>query len=156
MSHIPLLVDPAWVRSHPEARVVDVRWSLKGPPGRPLYEAGHIPGAIFVDLDRDLSGPGEGRHPFPSEETLGEVLSRLGIAPDTHVVVYDEGPSSVAARLWFMLRAFGHDRVSVLDGGLHQVGLAPHVVEGLVEPARRRNRKRGLGVGVEGRAAVEG
>ena len=119
MSHIPLLVDPSWIRSNPAARLVDLRWSLKGPPGRQLYEAGHIPGAVFVDLDRDLSRPGgPGRHPFPTEEQLAEVLSRLGIGPQTHVVVYDEGHSSVAARLWFMLRAFGHPRVSVLDGGI--------------------------------------
>jgi thiosulfate/3-mercaptopyruvate sulfurtransferase len=145
MSHIPLLVDPGWVRSHPEARVVDLRWSLKGPPGRQLYEAGHVPGAVFVDLDRDLSRPGgPGRHPFPSEEKLAEVLSRLGVGPATHVVVYDEGTSSVAARLWFMLRAFGHPQVSVLDGGLRawtEAGLPLTQEEPRIERAPLRKLK---------------
>src|SRR2546428_11256819 len=119
MSHIPLLVDAKWVQVHPDARIVDLRWTAKGPPSRQKYEEGHIPGAVFVDLDRDLSGSGgPGRHPFPSEEQLARVLSRLGVAADTHVVAYDEGSSSVAARLWFMLRAFGHEKGSVLDGGL--------------------------------------
>src|SRR5919201_4788357 len=66
MSHIPLLVDPVWIQSHPAARVVDLRWSVKGPPAREKYDDGHIPGAVFADLDRDLSRHGgPGRHPFP-------------------------------------------------------------------------------------------
>src|SRR2546421_10725450 len=129
MSHIPLLVDAKWVQVHPDARIVDLRWTARGPPSRQKYEEGHIPGAIFVDLDRDLSGSGgPGRHPFPSEEPLARVLARLGIGADTHVVVYDEGSSSTAARLWFMLRAFGHEKVSLLDGGLRawsEAGLPP-------------------------------
>jgi len=100
-------------------RTVDVRWAAKGPTPRERYEAGHIPGAAFVDLDRDLSRPGgPGRHPLPDEEAFARVLSRLGVEPETHVVAYDQRDSSVAARLWFMLRAFGHPRVSLLDGGL--------------------------------------
>jgi thiosulfate/3-mercaptopyruvate sulfurtransferase len=128
MSDIPLIVDPGWVQAHPDARLVDLRWSpsrapASGPnPALPAglrkYEEGHLPGAVFVDLDRDLSAPGPGRHPFAGEEQFAQVLSRLGIGPETHVVVYDEGHSSVAARLWFMLRAFGHERASVLDGGM--------------------------------------
>jgi thiosulfate/3-mercaptopyruvate sulfurtransferase len=119
MSDIPLLVNPPWVREHPAARLVDLRWAAKGPSGRQKYEEGHLPGAVFVDLDRDLSRPGgPGRHPFPSEEQFAQVLSRLGIGPGTHVVVYDDGHSSVAARFWFMLRAFGHRAASVLDGGV--------------------------------------
>ncbi|HWT84708.1 MAG TPA: sulfurtransferase [Myxococcales bacterium] len=139
MSDIPLLVDPRWVQSHPEARLVDLRWSAKGPAGREQYEQGHLAGAAFADLDRDLSRPGgPGRHPFPSEEQFAAVLSRLGIGPDTHVVVYDEGHSSVAARLWFMLRAFGHHHVSVLDGGLRawtEVGLPLTREEPRIAPA---------------------
>ena len=119
MSDIPLLVDPRWLQQHPEARLVDLRWYAKGPSARRRYEEGHLPGAAFVDLDRDLSThSGHGRHPFPSEGQFAQVLSRLGIGPDTHVVVYDDGHSSIAARFWFMLRAFGHRRASVLDGGL--------------------------------------
>jgi thiosulfate/3-mercaptopyruvate sulfurtransferase len=131
MSDFPLIVDPGWVQAHPDARLVDLRWSPSSapatgnlpnappPPGLRKYEEGHLPGAVFVDLDRDLSSPGgPGRHPIPTAQQFAQVLSRLGIGPDTHVVVYDEGHSSVAARLWFMLRAFGHERASVLDGGM--------------------------------------
>lgn len=131
MSDCPLIVDPGWVQTHPGARLVDLRWSPSSapatgnlpnappPPGLRKYEEGHLPGAVFADLDRDLSSPGgPGRHPFPTGQQFAQVLSRLGIGPDTHVVVYDEGHSSVAARLWFMLRAFGHERASVLDGGM--------------------------------------
>src|SRR2546428_12581170 len=142
MSHIPLLVDARWVQVHPDARIVDLRWTAKGPPSRQGYEEGHIPGAAFVDLDRDLSrSGGPGRHPFPSEEQLARVLSRLGIRPDTHVVVYDEGSSSIAARLWFMLRALGHEKVSVLDGGLRawsEAGLPLTGEEPRIAPAPLR------------------
>ncbi|HZR09314.1 MAG TPA: sulfurtransferase [Myxococcales bacterium] len=119
MSDIPLLVDPRWVQSHPEARLVDLRWTAKGPSARQKYEEGHLPGAVFVDLDEDLARPGgPGRHPFPGEEQFARVLSRLGIGAETPVVVYDDGHSSFAARFWFMLRAFGHRLAAVLDGGL--------------------------------------
>ena len=99
-------------------RVVDARPGLAG------YAAGHVAGAVPVDLDRDLSGPSDcpergGRHPLPSPEAFGALLGRLGIGPDTEVVVYDEaGGALAAARLWWMLRAIGHERVSILDGGL--------------------------------------
>lgn len=142
MSHIPLLVDPRWVREHPDARLVDLRWAPKGPAARQKYEEGHLPGAVFVDLDRDLSRPGgPGRHPFPSEEQFAQVLSRLGIGPGTHVVVYDDGHSSFAARFWFMLRAFGHQAASVLDGGLRawaEAGLPLTREEPRIAPAPLR------------------
>ena len=142
MSHIPLLVDARWVQGHPDGRIVDLRWTAKGPPSRQSYEEGHIPGAAFVDLDGDLSrGGGPGRHPFASEEQFAQVLSRLGIGSDTHVVVYDEGSSSIAARLWFMLRAFGHEKVSVLDGGLRawtEAGLPLTREEPRIAPAPLR------------------
>jgi thiosulfate/3-mercaptopyruvate sulfurtransferase len=119
MSDIPVLVDPQWLQAHPEARVVDVRWAARGPSPRERYDEGHVPGAAFADLDRDLSQPGgPGRHPFPTEDAFATVLSRLAITPTTHVVAYDQRDSSIAARFWFMLRAFGHERVSLLDGGL--------------------------------------
>jgi len=142
MSHIPLLVDPLWLQSRPDARLVDLRWQAKGPPARERYDEGHLPGAAYVDLDRDLSRHGgPGRHPFPSEEQFAELLSRLGIGPDTHVVVYDEGHSSVAARLWFMLRAYGHEKASVLDGGMRawtEAGLPLTREEPRIAPAPRR------------------
>jgi thiosulfate/3-mercaptopyruvate sulfurtransferase len=99
-------------------RIVDLRWSATGGSAKAKYDQGHIPGAVFVDMDRDLSRPGgPGRHPFPSEKAFARTLARLGIGPGTHVVVYDDSTGSVAARLWFMLRAHGHKAASVLDGG---------------------------------------
>jgi thiosulfate/3-mercaptopyruvate sulfurtransferase len=118
MSDTPPLVDALWLSQHPEVRIADLRWSLAGPKAREKYGKGHIPGAVFVDLDRDLSRPGgPGRHPFPSPEALAATLGRLGVSSGTQVVAYDDAGGSVAARLWFMLKVHGHERVSLLDGG---------------------------------------
>jgi thiosulfate/3-mercaptopyruvate sulfurtransferase len=99
--------------------LLDVRWSLTGPPGIDTYRAGHLPGAVFVDLDRDLAGPPgpAGRHPLPAPEEATEALRRLGVRADRAVVAYDDGDASVAARAWWLLRWAGHDDVRVLDGG---------------------------------------
>lgn len=142
MADAPLLIDAETLSRTPLIRIVDLRWSLKGPPGRQRYDEGHIPGAVFVDLDRDLSQPGgPGRHPLPTEEAFARVLSRLGVGPDTQVVVYDQREGSVAARLWFMLRAAGHARASLLDGGLDAwtaAGLPLSKDEPRVDPAPPR------------------
>jgi thiosulfate/3-mercaptopyruvate sulfurtransferase len=142
MSDTPLLVDAKWVAEHREVRIADVRWSFKGPSPREMYERGHIPGAVFVDLDTDLaSHPGPGRHPFPSEEQFARLLSRLGIAEETHVVAYDDGNNSVAVRFWFMLRVHGHLKASLLDGGLKawtEAGLPVTREEPRIEPAPLR------------------
>lgn len=112
------LVDVEWVQEHTEARLVDLRWSPKG-SALDRYRGGHLPGAAFVDLDRDLAQPGgPGRHPFPSAASFAALLARLGIAAETPVVVYDDGSGAFAARLWFMLRVHGHLNSAVLDGGL--------------------------------------
>ena len=107
----------------PEAELVilDVRWRLGGPPGRADYDAAHIPGAVFVDLDTELAdppGPG-GRHPLPDPARLQAVLRRAGVRADTSVVAYDDGNGAVAARAWWLLRWAGMpaDQVAVLDGG---------------------------------------
>ncbi len=99
--------------------VLDVRFRLGGPPTRADYEAGHIPGAVFVDLDKDLSGrPGPGgRHPLPDPAALQAVLRAAGVGQDRPVVAYDGGESQAAARLWWTLRWAGHPAVRVLDGG---------------------------------------
>lgn len=99
--------------------VVDVRWALSG-ADRAGYLAGHLPGAVFCDLDADLaSPPGDGgRHPLPSVERLAAVMRRLGIGPGRDVVVLDGGAGGAAARAWWCLRWVGHERVRVLDGGL--------------------------------------
>ncbi|GAA1151386.1 sulfurtransferase [Kribbella jejuensis] len=100
--------------------LADVTWNLAGPPGKAAYDAGHIPGAYFVDLDTELAGPpGPGRHPLPDATTVTATFHRLGItSPDTPVVVYDANNSMSAARAWWTFRYFGLTNVRVLDGGL--------------------------------------
>jgi thiosulfate/3-mercaptopyruvate sulfurtransferase len=99
--------------------VIDVRWRLGGPPGRDEYVAGHVPGASFLDLDRDLSGqPGAGgRHPLPEPHGLEAALRGAGVRSGHPVVAYDAGDGQAAARLWWTLRWAGHENVRVLDGG---------------------------------------
>ena len=99
--------------------VLDVRWSLGGPPGIEEYRRGHIPGARFVDLDRELAGPpGPGRHPLPDAGAFGAAMRAAGVSAEHGVVVYDAGTSVAAARAWWVLRYFGHPDVRVLDGGI--------------------------------------
>ncbi|GAA0481425.1 sulfurtransferase [Streptomyces sp. NPDC046215] len=100
--------------------LLDVRYRLGGPNGRPDYEAGHLPGAAYVDLDAELAGaPGEkGRHPLPDTEVFGAAMRRAGVRSDRPVVVYDGDKGWGAARAWWMLRWAGHGDVRVLDGGL--------------------------------------
>ena len=104
----------------PDLRIADVRWVLGDPErGRRDYEAGHIPGAIFVDLDHDLAAPsGPGRHPLPSPAEFADRLGTLGFGTGDFIVAYDDALGTVAARLWWMLDNLGHERVALLDGGL--------------------------------------
>ena len=99
--------------------LLDIRWSLTGPPARELYDRGHLPGAVFVDLEADLAGPpgAGGRHPLPAPADLQAALRRLGVRRDHPVVAYDAADGSVAARLWWLLRWSGHGAAAVLDGG---------------------------------------
>lgn len=104
-----------------EFGIFDLRWSLTDAEhGVRAYEQGHVPGAVFVDLDRDLAADqGDGRHPLPRVGDLVKTLGRLGITRDTPVVVYDDAGGAVAARMWWMLESIGHNGpVRVLDGGL--------------------------------------
>jgi thiosulfate/3-mercaptopyruvate sulfurtransferase len=100
--------------------VVDVRWSLTGPPGRVDYRADHLPGAVFMDLDTDLAGPPGpgGRHPLPDPAALQTTLRAAGVHAAIPVVAYDAADGSVAARVWWLLRWAGHQMVAVLDGGI--------------------------------------
>ena len=104
----------------PDVVLADVRWYLDGRSGRDAYEGGHLPGAVFVDLDAVLAADpstGGGRHPLPDPGVFAGALGRLGIGEDATVVAYDDAGGAVAARLWWMLRAVGQD-AAVLDGGL--------------------------------------
>lgn len=125
MRSLPHLVTPAWLAAHqqePDLRIVDVRWKLGDPgAGRRAYEAGHLPGAAFLELDRDLAAPrgaGPGRHPLPRAEDFARTMERIGVGNTTRVVAYDAAGGADAARLWFLLRYFGHETGAVLDGGV--------------------------------------
>lgn len=122
------IVSTEWLEAHlgePGLRVADVRWYMDpARRGRDAYQAGHIPGAVFLDVDADLSAPGGGRgrplgrHPWPGAEQVARVMGAAGIGADTRVVAYDDQAGAIAARLWYLLRAYGHDAVAVLDGGI--------------------------------------
>ena len=119
------LISTAQLAAHfddPGFVIVDVRHDLAQPDtwGETQYRSGHLPGARFAHLDRDLSAPktgANGRHPLPSPAAAAATYGRLGIGPDTQVVAYDQQQGMYAARLWWMLRRLGHDAVAVLDGG---------------------------------------
>jgi thiosulfate/3-mercaptopyruvate sulfurtransferase len=124
MTKYTTLVDPETVARHlgdPTWVIVDTRFDLLAPAkGEEQYLAGHIPGARYAHLDRDLSGEKtgtNGRHPLPSAEQMRKRFGALGIGPSAQVVAYDADSGMYAARLWWMLRFMGHDRVAVLDGG---------------------------------------
>ncbi len=104
----------------PPPTLLDVRWRLGPGAERDAYVRGHLPGAVFVDLDTDLAAPPgpRGRHPLPDPEVFAAAMRAAGVSIDRGVVVYDEASSLAAARAWWLLRYFGHDRVAVLDGGL--------------------------------------
>ncbi|MBP2706581.1 sulfurtransferase [Microbispora sp. RL4-1S] len=114
------LITPESLAELGDVTILDVRWRLAGPPGVESYREGHIPGAVFCDLDTDLAAPPgpAGRHPLPSPESFQEAMRRLGVSGSRPVVVYDDADSTAAARAWWTLRYFGHPGVRVLDGGL--------------------------------------
>jgi thiosulfate/3-mercaptopyruvate sulfurtransferase len=111
------LNDPAW-------RVFDCRHLLSDVTyGEKSYAEGHLPGAFFMHLDRDLSSPmngTNGRHPLPDPQTLAHKLGAAGVSRETQVVVYDDAGGMIAGRLWWLLRWLGHERVALLDGGIKQ------------------------------------
>jgi thiosulfate/3-mercaptopyruvate sulfurtransferase len=124
----------------PQIVVVDCRFALTDTgAGRRDYESGHIPGAFYADLDRDLAAPPDkdsGRHPLPDPPAFRATLQRWGVTADTTVVAYDAGPGGVAARLWWMLRWLGHRNTAVLDGGFRAWQAAGKPVETAVPEAR--------------------
>ena len=106
----------------PEIAIIDCRFDLMNPDGgRRAYLEGHIPGARYADLNRDLSAPitaTSGRHPLPTPSDFAGTLVRLGIGRATQVIAYDDSAGAFAARLWWMLRWVGHPAAAVLDGGI--------------------------------------
>jgi thiosulfate/3-mercaptopyruvate sulfurtransferase len=129
------LVDSAWLRGHlgePGLVVVDCRYVLGEPgAGERAWREGHIPGAAFLDVDRDLAAePGDrGRHPLPQPARFEAAARSAGIGGHSRVVAYDEAGEGGAARLWWLLRHFGHDAVAVLDGGLGAWRAGGHPVD---------------------------
>jgi thiosulfate/3-mercaptopyruvate sulfurtransferase len=126
------LVSPDWLKEHlhdPDVRVIDFRWYLAGRApgaspdrnGRDEYQRGHIPGAVFVDLEAVTgaqSKTNRGRHPLPANWQVQDEMQKAGVGDTTKVVVYDDAGGSVASRLWFLLGWLGHAERAVLDGGL--------------------------------------
>lgn len=117
-------VEPKWLSEHlgdQNTRVVDCRFKLGSPDeGRILYEESHIPGAVYFDLEKDLSGKvGEhgGRHPLPQTSQFKERLQNAGIENETTIVVYDGKEGAFASRMWWLLKYVGHERVYILNGG---------------------------------------
>jgi thiosulfate/3-mercaptopyruvate sulfurtransferase len=143
------LVEADWLRAHltdPDLRVIDFRWYLQGRSGRDEYAKGHIPGAVFVDLEAVTGTEGGGRHPLPERDQFEREMRKAGVSSSARVVVYDDSGGSTAARLWFLLGYFGHRSQYVLDGGLQAWGLplettSPRIARGnfhASEPDRSR------------------
>ncbi|WP_430788855.1 sulfurtransferase [Virgibacillus flavescens] len=120
------LVSVEWLKkkidNQDDMVIVDVRFSLSDPnEGRKAYEQGHIPNAMYLDLNKDLSSPASthgGNHPLPDSEQLAEKLGEIGIGQQTTVVIYDENNDMFAARLWWLLDYLGHQKKYLLDGGI--------------------------------------
>lgn len=121
------IISPPWLLENlhnPQVRIVDCRFALADSQwGQQQYHQGHIPGAFYLDLNQDLSSPVAkhgGRHPLPNIEKLAQKLGDMGIEwGETQVIAYDHARFGFAARLWWLLRYMGHDRISLLDGGFN-------------------------------------
>ncbi len=115
----PLIAPEELLVELDRSTVLDVRWQLGRTDGREQHEAGHVPGAAFVDLETDLADPPgqRGRHPLPDPERFAEAMRRCGVRGDRPVVVYDDVAGVSAARCWWLLRHAGHPDVRLLDGG---------------------------------------
>jgi len=129
----------AELANEPQPVVLDIRWRLGGPPGLGSYRQGHLPGAVFTNLDRDLCGPPgpDGRHPLPDAAAFQEAMRAAGVSQRSRVVVYDDRDATAAARCWWLLRYHGHRDVRVLDGG-YQAWLGAGLAVTTAEPASQR------------------
>lgn len=119
-----VIVQPRWLLARlyePDLVIIDCRFQLGAPKaGRALYEQDHIPGALYVDLEENLSGPitkHGGRHPLPDAEVFAAFIGKLGIDRNTRVVAYDDQGGAMASRLWWLMRYHGHEQTYILDGG---------------------------------------
>ncbi|REK75192.1 sulfurtransferase [Paenibacillus paeoniae] len=136
------IVSMAWVKEHmgePNVVIADCRFVLGKPDaGREAYEASHIPGAVYLDLEKDLSAPVDehgGRHPLPDIFDLTVALSLAGIGNETKVVAYDDQGGAMASRLWWLLKYLGHEHVYVMDQGFAAWTSAGHpVTDEIAEP----------------------
>ena len=138
------IVSPEWLREHiddPDLRIIDFRWYLLGAKGRDAYDKGHIRGAVFVDLESVTGKDGGGRHPLPSGVQFEVEMQRAGVRRGTKVVAYDDVGGSVASRLWFLLRFFGHKSQAVLDGGIGAWGGPLEKEEPAIAPGDFRSRE---------------
>ncbi|WP_232498915.1 sulfurtransferase [Agromyces humatus] len=141
---MPILIQPddlaARIAAGERTVVLDVRWSLAAPDGTEAYRAGHVPGAVYVDLDRELAdhdAVGEGRHPLPAEADFTAAMRRWGLRDGDTVVVMDDLGNQSAARAWWLLRHAGFGDVRLLDGALAGWRTAGHALEtGDVVPER--------------------
>jgi thiosulfate/3-mercaptopyruvate sulfurtransferase len=121
------LTSAEWLREQitdADLRLIDFRWYLDGRSGHDAYRSGHIPGAVFVDLEGEVTGrqADAGRHPLPDREAFERAMRQAGVDRGCRVVAYDDQGGFVAGRLWWLLRYFGHEDVAVLDGGLQAWG----------------------------------
>ena len=144
MTDNTLIVSPEWLATNtdnPQVVIIDCRFSLADPElGQKQYQESHIPGAFYLDLNRDLAssvGKHGGRHPLPNIEELADKLSAIGInSPETLVVAYDDSRLAFAARLWWLLRYMGHSKVAVLDGGFSAWKAAGYPVTSILPDPR--------------------
>jgi thiosulfate/3-mercaptopyruvate sulfurtransferase len=119
------LVTADWLRRHvddADLRVIDFRWYLQGKNGRDEFMQGHVPHAVFLNLEAVTGTDGGGRHPLPSVARFEREMRRCGVSDETKVVAYDDAGGATAARLWFLLGYFGHRSQAVLDGGVEAWG----------------------------------
>lgn len=147
MTDNTLMVSPQWLATNtenPQVVIIDCRFSLADPElGQKQYQESHIPGAFYLDLNRDLAssvGKHGGRHPLPNIGELAEKLSAMGInSAETLVVAYDDSRLAFAARLWWLLRYMGHSKVTLLDGGLGGWKAAGYPVTNILPEPREGN-----------------
>lgn len=147
MTDNTLIVSPEWLATNtenPEVVIIDCRFSLADPElGQKQYQESHIPGAFYLDLNRDLASSVDkhgGRHPLPNIEELADKLSAIGInSAETLVVAYDDSRLAFGARLWWLLRYMGHSKVALLDGGFSGWKAAGYPVTNILPEPRAGN-----------------